>query len=78
MHCSTGKKGYFKEEDVIEALIRSHIRFAKTAINYYYCIDCGEYHLTSKGIASKILSDPNVVKRIEKERRAQDWEGKLR
>ncbi len=73
MSCSTGKKGYFAENEVQEALIRSHIRFQSTACNYYVCADCGEYHLTSQGDKHPLLDDPEVQTRIKNEQREQDW-----
>ncbi len=77
MSCSRGKKGYYTEEEVKEALIRSHIRFSSTATNYYICDDCGEYHLTSRGKKNPLLDDPEVQKRIKNEQREQDWLGKF-
>ena len=77
MSCSTGKKGYYKEDEVQEALIRSHIRFNSTASNYYVCDDCGEYHLTSQGGKHPLLDDPGILKRIKNEQREQDWLGKF-
>ena len=78
MSCSTGKNGYYTEEEVQEALIRSHIKFIKAANSYYKCADCGEYHLTSQGAVHPIISDSKVQERIKRERRAQEWEGKFR
>ena len=78
MRCVTGKNGYFSEEEVQEALIRSHIRLVSTASNYYRCYDCDEYHLTSRGDIHPILKAPEVKARIKQERQAQDWEGRLR
>ena len=73
MSCSTEKKGYYREDDVQEALIRSHIRFLKAAINYYLCDECGEYHLTSQGGLHPLLNDPKVQTQIEREQREQEW-----
>ena len=78
MSCSTRKNGYYTEEEVQEALIRSHIRFLKAANNYYLCKDCGEYHLTSQGVLHPLLNDPKVQDRIKRERRSQEWEGRFR
>jgi hypothetical protein len=77
MKCSTGKKGYYNENEVQEALIRSHIRFQSTACNYYMCNDCGEYHLTSRGEKHPLLDDSEIQKRIKDEQREQDWLGKF-
>ncbi len=78
MSCVTKKNGYYSEEEVQEALVRSQIRFSLGAINYYLCNDCNEYHLTSQGVKHTLLSDPDVIIRIERERRTQEWEGRLR
>jgi len=78
MRCVTGKNGYFSEEEVQEALIRSHISFASGATNYYQCHDCEEYHLTSRGELHPLLSEPEVKNRIKQERQAQEWEGRIR
>jgi len=78
MGCSTRKNSYYTEEEVQEALIRSHIRFVKAAQSYYLCADCDEYHLTSQGELHPILNDPEVQERIKRERRSQEWEGRFR
>lgn len=78
MSCSKGKNGYYTEDEVQEALIRSHIRFLKAAQNYYLCTDCGEYHLTSQGVLHPLLKDSKVQERIKREQRSQEWEGKFR
>ena len=78
MSCSTGKNGFYSEEEAQEALIRSHIRFVKAANNYYLCTDCHEYHLTSQGELHPLLSKPKVQERIKREQRSQEWEGRFR
>lgn len=77
MGCITGKNGYYSEEEVKEALIRSQIRFLRSAVNYYLCNDCSEYHLTSQGQTHSILTDASIQSRIKRERQAQEWTGKL-
>lgn len=78
MSCSTGKNGYYTEKEVQEALIRSHIKFNKAAINYYQCNDCGEFHLTSQGALHSLINEPKVQERIKRERKSQEWEGRFR
>jgi hypothetical protein len=78
MSCSTGKNGYYTEDEVQEALIRSQIRFVKAANNYYQCLNCDDYHLTSQGKAHSLLKDPKVVARIQREQRVQEWEGRFK
>ncbi len=78
MKCVTGKNGYYNEDEVQEALIRSHIRFPRAAVNYYLCQDCGEYHLTSQGERHPILDDPQTRQRIQREQQEQDWLARFR
>ena len=78
MSCSTGKNGYYSEDEAREALIRSQIRFVKAANNYYQCHDCDEYHLTSQGGEHPLLKEPEVVARIKREQRVQEWEGRFK
>ena len=78
MDCNTGKIGYYTEAEVQEALIRSHIKFARAASSYYQCNDCGEYHLTSQGGLHALLNDEKVQERIKREQQSQDWEGKFK
>lgn len=77
MACSHNKIGYYSEAEVQEALIRSHIRFVKAASNYYRCLDCDEYHLTSQGVRHPLLNDPKVQERIKKEQLHQDWSSRF-
>jgi ribosomal protein L32 len=78
MPCSTGKNGYYTEEEVQEALIRSHIKFIKAANSYYKCTDCGEFHLTSQGALHSLIKEPKVQERIKREQQTQEWEGRFR
>ena len=78
MRCSSGKKGYYTEPEVQEALIRSHISFRSSATNYYVCEECGEFHLTSKINKHPLLNSPEVISRIKQEQQEQDWQSKLR
>lgn len=78
MNCKTGKRGYYTEGEVQEALIRSQISFRSSATNYYVCEDCSEFHLTSKAGRHPLLNDPEVIRRIEKEQQEQDWNQRLR
>ena len=78
MNCITKKNQYYTEDEAAEALIRSHIRFKKPALNYYLCIECAQFHLTSHGEKHSLLQKPEVVKRIKKEQQSQDWSNWLR
>ena len=78
MSCQSGKKGYYTETDVQEALSRSQIGFRSSATNYYVCEICGEFHLTSKAGMHPLLKDPEITERIRKEQQEQDWNKRFR
>mgnify|MGYP001157469354 FL=1 len=78
MDCSTKKNQYYTEDEAAEALIRSHIRFNKPALSYYLCSECAQFHLTSRGEKHPLLHRPEVIERIKKEQRSQDWSERLR
>ena len=78
MACHSGKKGYYTEPEVQEALIRSQISFRSSATNYYVCDSCGEFHLTSKAGIHPLLKDPQVKARIQREQREQEWSQHLK
>lgn len=78
MNCSTKKNQYYAEDEVVEALIRSHIRFNKPALSYYLCNECAQFHLTSRGEKHPLLHKAEVVERIKKEQQYQDWSNRLR
>jgi len=79
-NCPTGKRSYSSSSLAEEALIQSHIignhREGNGPKNYYKCDYCGNWHLTSKGDVSLINGD--VKKRIEKEKKAYEWERKFK
>ena len=66
----------------VEALIQNHIinnyRAGQGPINVYQCDECGNWHFTSKGVKSEIFDDPEMIKMIEREKRALNWERSLR
>lgn len=76
--CSSKKNQYYLETEAIEALIRSHISFNKPATSYYLCMECTQFHLTSKGKKNLLLSKPDIIKRIKREQNSQDWSKRLR
>ncbi|MDA8757840.1 hypothetical protein N9V42_05665 [Flavobacteriaceae bacterium] len=77
MDCSSKKKQYYTEDEAAEALIRSHIRFARPALSYYLCAECAQFHLTSRGPQHPLLDQPEVVERIHNEQQSQDWSHRL-
>jgi len=83
MQCSSGKKGCFERESLaLEALVQNHIMndysVDEGPINVYQCDECDYWHFTSREPKNAILEDPDTLKRIKKERRANYWERKLR
>ena len=66
------------EDEAVEALIRSQIRFNKSAVSYYLCDECAQFHLTSRGEKHPLLSQPEVLERIKKEQQLQDWSDRMR
>lgn len=78
-NCVTGKNCYDSKELATEALIQNRIRNrhrdGSGPINIYKCKDCDHWHFTSKGEIADFLKEPDVIKRIEKERRTLDWGG---
>ena len=82
MGCSTGKRMFLSEGLAEEALIQNHIRNdyrpGEGPTNIYECAICGAWHFTSKNAIHPLLEDPDVIKRIETERRAYLWEQRLK
>ncbi|MEQ9467884.1 MAG: hypothetical protein RLN88_10770 [Ekhidna sp.] len=80
--CISGKLSFAVESLAIEALIQNHIRNSyrdgQGPVNIYLCEDCGEWHFTSKGSKHHLLNDPEVRERIDSERRAYEWEQRLK
>lgn len=78
MFCSTNKREYLSKEEAEEALIQYHIRYSfpkgQGPVNVYQCHLCEAWHFTSKGDMADILTDPEVKKRIAKERLGAGWE----
>ena len=65
-----------------DALIENRSRYYHDEdsgpINVYQCMDCGQWHFTSKGPKSDLLEDDQIKKRISMNREANYWERKLR
>lgn len=80
--CTSGKTIFQSKELAEEALIQNHIRNNHRAgsgpINVYECNDCQNWHFTSTGETSFLLLDTEVKNRISKDRRAMEWEYRLK
>ncbi len=78
--CTTRKICHDSEERALNALIENRIRFhhphGSGPINVYQCTECGYYHFTSKGNTHPELLEQADY--IATQRRARDWEQKLR
>ena len=81
-NCISGKTVYESREIAEEALVQNHIRNSHRKgsgpINIYECKDCKNWHFTSQGSVNQLFESPEVVNRINRERRAMEWELKLR
>lgn len=80
--CVSGKKMYLNEAIAIEALIGAHTQFnyrdGNGPVAVYQCEDCGNYHLTSKGAMNDRLAVLIKDGKINRQKEADQWEGKLR
>jgi len=82
MKCTSGKRCFEEEFLALEALIQNHIindyPDGDGPLNIYKCTECANWHFTSKGLPHDVLTDPEMIARIMKEKRANYWERKLR
>ena len=80
--CVSGKKIYLNEAIAIEALIGAHTRFnyrqGNGPVAVYQCEDCDNYHLTSKGPMNDRLAELINDGKINRQKEADQWEGKLK
>ncbi len=77
MSCSSKKKSYYDPESAERALIEARIRFAgNNAINVYQCLECGEWHLTSKGVMNERLSEMIQTGELNEEIKKYEWREK--
>jgi hypothetical protein len=80
--CSSNKKVYLTEDIAEEALIQAHMLFDYSKgggpIAVYRCEDCGNYHLTSKGIMNSKLADYLKGGKLDRDKEAERWMRKLK
>lgn len=78
--CPSGKRSFYNQSLAEEALVEHLIRFnhpeGTGPVNVYLCDDCGEYHFTSKGPMSELLSKKSEY--IQKQQFSRNWENRLR
>jgi hypothetical protein len=82
--CPSGKVVYNSisqaEDALVESWIRNHYRKGQGPVNVYPCDDCGNFHLTSKGLMNARLQMAIETGEIQRLRRAWDlgnkWRGK--
>lgn len=77
MFCPSKKREYLSKQEAEEALIQHHIQFdfspGQGPVNVYRCDRCEAWHFTSKGETASILNDPDVKKRIAREKLGSGW-----
>ena len=78
MDCSSKKNQYYTEEEAMEALVLSQIRYNNPANSYYLCSECAQFHLTSREPMHPMLKRTEITERIRKEQQSQDWSQRLR
>lgn len=80
--CPSGKVVYnsisLAEDALVDAWIRNHYQKGQGPVNVYRCDDCGNFHLTSKGMMNERLQIAIEKGEIQRLRRAWDLENKLR
>jgi hypothetical protein len=69
-------------ENAVEALISARTKFdyrdGNGPVSVYRCDDCGFYHLTSQGPMNEELRKNLNDGSIDRQRRAEDWEQRLK
>ena len=82
IRCSSGKIKYRSEEAAEEALLELWIKNEYGAgqgpVGVYRCDDCGEFHLTSKGMMSDKLIEALRSEKFRRQKEAKSWEDKLK
>jgi len=80
--CISGKKSYsnqgMAEDALIDSWEKNYYSAASAPINVYQCMDCGDWHWTSKGEMNVRLAEEIRSKRLHKKREANDWEKRLK
>ncbi len=73
---------YFSKELAEEALIGAHTAYdyagGQGPIAVYQCEDCGEYHLTSRGLMNERLAQYIADGKLKLEKEANRWLGKFK
>lgn len=80
--CVTGKVIYESEYDAEEALlsawIRNDYRKGSGPKSIYQCLDCGRFHFTSQGVMNDFLREKIESGYVATQKRAREWEDRLR
>lgn len=72
------KRTYISERLAIDALLEARIRFEQnSSVTVYQCMDCGEWHLTSKGAFHDELKRAMENGSLNKNKQAYHWQKKL-
>ena len=80
--CVTGKVMYESAHDAEEALlgawIRNNYREGSGPRAIYQCHDCGRFHFTSQGEMNDFLREKIESGYVATQKRAREWEDRLR
>lgn len=80
--CSSGKRAYGSESLAVEALIEAHIQFnyrsGNGPMSIYQCDECGQYHLTSKGLMNDRLAAALKDGSIARQRAVVQWQERFK
>ncbi len=72
------KRTYISERLAVDALLEARIRFDQNnSVTVYQCMDCGEWHLTSKGTMHDELKRVIENGSLNKNKQAFHWQKKL-
>lgn len=82
MECTTRKICYITKDQAEQALLGTRARYSSAAnpgpVAVYRCPLCECYHLTSKGDESDVLRSADSQRKIDLQREAYYWEGKIK
>lgn len=82
LRCSSGKNKYHSEEAAEDALLelwlKNNYGSGQGPVGVYRCDDCGEFHLTSKGVMTGRLLDIIRSEKFKRQQEAKNWEEKIK
>lgn len=76
-NCVTGKKMYPTREIAEDVLIEARTQYdyadGSGPVAVYQCDDCGQFHLTSKGVMNEKLTQYLKEGKIQRQKEANRW-----